>query len=87
MFPAMYNKTYAAQHGGEMPWDLYTQNDPTDDNATPIDYTTNFSDFYEYGYVITYIKAPECAQGFYNSLQSDSMSLSSMMGLIAFTLF
>ena len=70
-----------------MPWGLYIIDNPTDDNATPIDYTTNFSDIYYDGYVITYIKAPECAQGFYNSLQSDSMSLSSMMGLIASTFF
>ena len=66
---------------------LYDNENPiTDPAAQTLDFT-NMLASWNYDYVSTYIKAPECAEGFYNIQQSDALSFSSLLGLIAFTVF
>ena len=80
MFPRIYNKSME-----NWPWMLYAHNAPS--TSTAIDFTTLNTYAGNYDGVLTYISAPSCGQGYYNSLQSDAFSLSSMMSLIAFTVF
>ena len=80
MFPRIYNKSME-----NWPWMLYTHNTPS--TSTAIDFTTLNAYGPNYDEFLTYITAPSCGQGYYNSLQSDAFSLSSMMSLIAFTVF
>ena len=82
MFPWMYNRSME-----NYPWMLYNNYNPITDPSTQTLDFTNMLASYDYDYVITYIKAPECATGFYNIQQSDALSFSSLLGLIAFTVF